>query len=120
LPPTRFNRDTKFLGGSLSERLLELLYFDSVFVGADGVDEEGVRCVRTPEVARLTQVMLKPATRRFLVADHNKAGERAYVKNGALNDFDLGITTPGIPPNLISNYEKMTTIKTIECSEQQD
>jgi len=58
-----------------------------VFVGADGVDVEGVCCVRTPEVARLAQVMLKRATRRFL--DHTKAGERGYVKYGALNDFDL-------------------------------
>jgi len=115
-----YNRDTNFLGGSLSERLLELLHFDSVFVGADAVDEEGMCFVRTPEVARLTQVMLKRATRRFLLADHTKAGEHRYVKYGALNDFDLWITTAGIPPNLISNYEKMTTIKTLQSSEQED
>jgi DeoR/GlpR family transcriptional regulator of sugar metabolism len=112
-----YNRDTNFLGGSLSERLLELLHFDSVFVGADSVDEEGMCFVRTPEVARLTQVMLKRATRRFLLADHTKAGENGYVKYGALNDFDLWITTVGIPANLRANYEKLTTLKIMEWSE---
>ncbi len=115
-----YNRDTNFLGGSLSERLLESLYFDSVFVGADAVDEEGMCFVRTPEVARLTQVMLKRAKRRFLLADHTKAGDHGYVKYGALNDFDLWITTLGMPPKLIEEYQKMTTIKAMEWSEQQD
>lgn len=115
-----YNRDTNFLGGSLSERLLEQLYFDAVFVGADAVDQDGMCFVRTPEVARLTQVMLKRATRRFLLADHTKAGRHGYVKYGALNDFDLWITTVGINPKLSAGYEKMTTIKAMEWSKQQD
>jgi DeoR/GlpR family transcriptional regulator of sugar metabolism len=115
-----YNRDTNFLGGSLSERLLEVLYFDAVFVGADAVDENGVCFVRSPEVARLTQVMLKRATRRFLLADHTKAGGRGYVNYGSLKDFDLWLTTVGIPPKLIARYEKMTSVRALEWSEQHE
>jgi hypothetical protein len=42
------------------------------------------------------------------------------VKYGALNDFDLWITTVGINPKLSAGYEKMTTIKAMEWSKQQD
>jgi len=120
IPGGLYNRDTNFLGGSLSERLLELLSFDAAFVGADAVDENGVCFVRSPEVARLTQVMLKRATRRFLLADHTKAGGHGYVNYGTLGDFDLCMTTVGIPPKLSTRYEKMTTIKPLQWSEQND
>jgi DeoR/GlpR family transcriptional regulator of sugar metabolism len=118
IPGGLHHRDTNFLGGGLSERLLELLSFDAAFVGADAVDENGVCFVRSPEVARLTQVMLKRATRRFLLADHTKAGGHGYVNYGTLGDFDLWMTTVGIPPKLSTRYEKMTTIKPLEWSEQ--
>lgn len=115
-----YNRDTNFLGGSLAERLLEQLYVDAVFVGADAVSEDGLCFVRTPEVARLTQVMLKRATRCFLLADHTKTGGHGYVKYGTLSDFDLWITTVGIPPKLSAKYEKMTTIKAVDWSNQHE
>lgn len=76
--------------------------------------------VRTPEVARLTQVMLKRATRRFLLADRTKAGGHGYVKYGALSDFDLWITTVGITAKLSTIYEKMTTVRATDGSKQQD
>jgi len=109
-----YNRDTNFLGGSLSERLLEMLFFDSVFVGADSVDPNGVCFVRSPEVARLTQLMLKRAARRFLLADHTKAGGLSYVSYGTLGDFDLWVTTAGMEPELRAVYGRMTTVKEVE------
>lgn len=106
-----YNRETNFLGGSLSERLLEMRYFDAVFVGADAIDDTGQCMVGSPDVARLTQVMLRRASRRFLLADHTKAGGKSHVTYGSLRDFDLWITTPGIGAKRLANYHKVTTIK---------
>jgi DeoR/GlpR family transcriptional regulator of sugar metabolism len=109
-----YSRDTNFLGGSLSERLLEMLYFDAVFVGADAVDNTGKCMVRSADVARLTQVMLKRATRRFLLADHTKAGRTSHVIYGSLGDFDLWVTTTGISSKLLAAYRKLTTVKEVD------
>lgn len=115
-----YNRDTNFLGGSLAERLLEMLYFDAVFVGADAIDESGRCQVRDPEVARLTQIMLKRAKHHFLLADHTKAGGHGYVTYGTLNDFDLWITTTGISAKCIAAYRKMTMVREISESTASD
>lgn len=112
-----YNRDTNFLGGSLSERLLETLYFDAVFVGADAVDDAGRCLVREPDVARLTQVMLRRATRRFLLADHSKAGLHSHVTYGNLGEFDLWITTAGMNPQLLTLYKTLTSIKEVPWSD---
>lgn len=112
-----YNRDTNFLGGSLAERLLELRYFDAAFVGADAIDEAGRCLVRDASVARLTQLMLKRANRKFLLADHTKAGAHSYVIYGSLSDFDLWITTPGIGAKRLAAYQKLTTIR--EAPEQE-
>jgi len=115
-----YNRDNNFLGGNLAERLLEMLFFDAVFVGVDSVDREGICSVRSPDVARLTQVMLRRSTRRILLADHTKAGKRGYVSYGSLKDFDLWITTSGLSPELRSIYEKFTTIKEVKSPASDD
>jgi DeoR/GlpR family transcriptional regulator of sugar metabolism len=112
-----YNRNTNFLGGSLSERLLEMLYFDAVFVGADAIDEAGRCLVQAPEAARLTQVMLKRANRRFLLADHTKAGSHSHVTYGNLGDFDMWITTTGMNPELLALYRTMTSIKEVGWSD---
>ena len=106
-----YNRDTNFLGGSMAERLLEMRYFDAVFVGADAVDEEGQCMVSSPDVARLTQLMLRRANRRFLLADHTKVGAQASVVYGKLTDFDMWITTRGMAQGQFESYGKMTTVK---------
>lgn len=115
-----YSRDTNFLGGSLSERLLEMLYFDALFVGADAIDESGKCMVRLPEVARLTQVMIRRTTRRFLLADHTKAEAKGYVSYGSLKDFDAWITTTGMDPNLLRSYQEMTTVKEVSWSDRDE
>jgi DeoR/GlpR family transcriptional regulator of sugar metabolism len=115
-----YSRDTNFLGGSLSERLLEMLYFDALFVGADAIDQSGKCMVRLPEVARLTQVMIRRTTRRFLLADHTKAGAHGYVSYGSLKDFDAWITTTGMDPHLLRIYQEMTTVKEVPSPDRDE
>ena len=61
--------------------------------------------------------MLKRATRRFLLADHSKAGSHSHVTYGNLSDFDMWITTAGMDPKLLSTYRTMTSIKEVQLSD---
>jgi DeoR/GlpR family transcriptional regulator of sugar metabolism len=61
--------------------------------------------------------MLKRATRRFLLADHSKAGLHSHVTYGNLGDFDMWITTAGMNPKLLSAYRTMTSIKEVRWSD---
>lgn len=106
-----YNRETNFMGGSLAERMLEMRYFDAAFVGADAIDEAGQCMVGLPDVARLTEVMLRRANRRFLLADHTRVSARASVVYGNLSDFDLWVTTPGISEKQRQRYDSMTTLR---------
>jgi DeoR/GlpR family transcriptional regulator of sugar metabolism len=115
-----YSRDTNFLGGSLSERLLEMLYCDSLFVGADAINQSGNCMVRSPEAARLTQVMIRRTTRRFLLADHTKTGMNGHVSYGSLKDFDAWITTTGMDPDLLRIYKEMTTVKEVPWSDRDE
>lgn len=88
-----YNNDSYSLRGSLAERMLDDLYFDLVFLGADAIDDEGRCMVATPEEARFTQMMMRKGRRRILLADHTKAGRKGYVAFGRLSDFSEWITS---------------------------
>jgi len=105
-----YHPDLKFLGGSITEWILEMLEFDLVFVGADALDDGGRCLVSDPVVARLTQLMLKRSRRRILLADHTKAGARSHAAYGNLREFDLWITTAGIKSRQLGHFREMTRI----------
>jgi DeoR/GlpR family transcriptional regulator of sugar metabolism len=107
----KYNSELYSLQGSLTEQLLESLQFDLCFIGADAVTAEGQCMVETPEEASLTRAMLRRARRRVLLADHTKCGSGGYFAYGALRDFSLWITTPGIAPELVQTYRTMVEIK---------
>ena len=67
--------------------------------------------VDTPEEAGLTQAMLRRSTRRILLADHTKCGRAGHFVYGALSDFQLWITTPGIAPEALAVFHTMVEIK---------
>ena len=99
------------LRGSLTEQVLESIHPDSVFLGADAIDEEGQCLVMTPEEARMTQVMLRSGTKKYLLADHTKFGAKGYVAYGTLQDFDMWITTPGVSRIKMDDFRHKTQIK---------
>ena len=105
-----YHRDLKFLGGSITEWILEMLEFDLAFVGADALDDGGRCLVTDPVVARLTQLMLKRSRRRVLLADHSKVGARSHAAYGNLWEFDLWITTAGIKSRQLGHFRNMTRI----------
>ncbi|HTO20874.1 MAG TPA: DeoR/GlpR family DNA-binding transcription regulator [Spirochaetia bacterium] len=107
----RYNRELYSLQGSLTEHILEGQQFDVCFIGADSVTPEGQCMVVTPEEASLTRAMLRRARRRVLLADHTKCAEGGYHAYGTLKDFNLWITTAGVPAELLQAYRTMVQIK---------
>lgn len=106
----RYHSELLYLGGSLTEHLLESLNFDIVFLGTEAVDGEGRCLVADQEIARLTEVMLRRGQRKILLADHTKVGAKGYVAYGMLEDFDLWITSPGIDKRQLRKYRKKTSV----------
>jgi DeoR/GlpR family transcriptional regulator of sugar metabolism len=98
------------LNGGILERTLEWLEFDTVFLGADRIDADGRCLVRDEEVARTTQVMLRRGKRAILLADHTKVEGEGHVSYGRLEDFDLWITSQGLPAGLKRKLGRQTEI----------
>jgi len=105
-----YNPELHSISGSLTERMLELLHFDRVFLGVDAIDETGRCMVRTSVEARLTQIMLRCGGKKILLADHTKVGKTGYVAYGTLRDFDTWITTPGIDEAVMKTFREATHI----------
>ena len=109
-----YNPGLFYTVGSLMERMLEMLEFDTVFLGTDGIDCEG-RCLsQDAEMARATEVMLRRGRRRILLADHTKLNAGGNIAYGNLENFDLWITTPGIPADTREKFDSMITLMEAE------
>lgn len=109
-----YHPDMFFLGGSLMERVLETIAADIVFVGADAVDSSGRCLVTDQDTARTAQLMLRRGRRKILLADNTKLNRPGQVVYASLRDFDLWISTPGIPRGLLKRLRRLTTIKEVK------
>ena len=108
-----YNPEMQFIGGSMMEQTLEGLQFDRVFLGTDAVDAKGNCLVSDPDVARLTEIMLRRGARRILLADHTKVGASAHAIYGRLSDFDIWYTTAHINPVQLRHFSQQTTVKVV-------
>ena len=81
--------------------VLERIYADIAFIGANGIDAHyGVTNVNIPE-AEMKIRFMKASRRRILVADSSKIGNVARAKVGKLEDFDLFITDNQADPEQV-------------------
>lgn len=104
-----YHRDLMYLGGVVTERVLETIAADIVFLGTDAIDRAGRCLVADHNVARTAQMMLRSGRRKILLADTSKIGAAGMVVYAALSDFDLWITagnSAGLRP-----LRRHTTIK---------
>lgn len=108
-----YRPDYSCLGGSVVERVLETIEADTVFMGTDAVDTRGRCLVVDQDVARTAQLMLRRARRRILLADHTKALASSHIVYATLRDFDLWITTAGLPSALLRRYQKQTRVREV-------
>ena len=107
------NPKMQFIGGALTEQILEGLHFDRVFLGADAIDPKGHCLVSDPDVARLTEIMLRRGTRCVLLADDTKVGANGHAVYATLSDFDVWYTTPKITPVQLRQFNQQTTVKIV-------
>jgi DeoR/GlpR family transcriptional regulator of sugar metabolism len=107
----RYRGEQHSLQGGLTEQALESLRFDLCFIGADAVSPAGQCMVGTPEEAGMVRAMLRRSTRRVLLCDHTKVGERGHFAYGSLGDFNLWISTPGMPADARETLSRMVAIK---------
>ena len=104
------NQESYSVSGSLTEKVLEDIHFDKVFLGIDWLGEDGKCYVRSASSARLAQAMLKSSKEKILLGDHTKVKSGSGFSYGGLEDFDQWITTKGLDKNQLEGYGKMTTV----------
>jgi DeoR/GlpR family transcriptional regulator of sugar metabolism len=102
-----------FLGGSLMERVLETIAADIVFLGADAIDSSGHCLTLDQDTARTAQMMLRRGRRKILLADDTKVNASAQVVYASLRDFDLWITTRGLPRQQLKQFRKYTSVREV-------
>lgn len=99
------------LGGGMLDRALDQVEFDTVFLGTDKIDTAGRCLVEDEDTARTAQIMLRRARRAILLADSTKINGRGHVVYGALRNFNLWITSRGLPADVRRKLSDKTTIK---------
>lgn len=107
----KYDHRIQHIGGGFTEKMLDDLSFDTVFLGTDAVDSDGRCLVLSQDTARTAQCMLRRGRRRILLADHTKANAAGKAAFGRLGDFDMWITTPGMGPAAVRRFGKMTTVR---------
>ncbi len=108
-----YHRELFCLGGSHLQTAMEKLTFDIVFLGTDAIDKAGICKVHDPETARLTKIMMSKGKRKILLADHTKLNESAHVAYASISDFDLWITTKGLPVSIKKKFSKLAAIREV-------
>ena len=104
------NQESYSVSGSITERILENIHFDKVFLGLDTLNENGKCFVKSASTARLAQIMLKSGKEKILLGDQTKVKVDSGFSYGSLNDFDQWITTSGIEKKQVDHYRKMTKV----------
>ena len=92
--------------GIYAEMGLANVSCSKLFIGCDGIDfESGITCA-TVEEARLTNAMMKAASKTVVLADSSKFGRRGFGKIGNIEDIDIIITDSGIPSSMKEQIEE--------------
>jgi len=104
------SQESYSVSGSITERILEDIHFDKVFLGMDWIGENGKCFVKSADSARLATAMLRCSKEKILLGDHTKVKFVSGVSYGSLVDFDLWITTSGIEKGQLEMYRKMTRV----------
>jgi DeoR/GlpR family transcriptional regulator of sugar metabolism len=75
------------LSGMLTEENLKGFRADLAFLGADGVDEDGLY-TEFQSIARVSQAIIASAQKAILVASRNKFGKTSFVRFAKWKDVD--------------------------------
>jgi DeoR family fructose operon transcriptional repressor len=103
-------KNTRSLVGYLTNDVLQKMYFDKVFLAANGIDVEfGITTPNLTE-AETKRYMLQAGKEKILVADHSKLGQRSLCRICGLEDIDLLITDQGLPDDTQQQLAAIVTV----------
>ena len=89
-------KNTRALVGYLTNDALRKMYFDKVFLAANGIDVElGITTPNLTE-AETKRYMLKAGKEKILVADHSKIGQKSLCRICGVEELDLLLTDTDI------------------------
>ncbi len=103
-------KNTRSLVGYLTNDVLRKMYFDKVFLAANGIDVEfGITTPNLTE-AETKRNMLQAGKEKILVADHSKLGQRSLCRICGLEDIDLLITDQGLSDDSQQQLAAIVTV----------
>lgn len=99
--------------GSYAEQILEDFYFNTLFLGVDGIDlEHGLTTTNAME-AHLNKQMIKVSQKVVVLADSSKFGKRGFGKICGFEDVDQIITDKGISMQILKHLEGLGVTVTV-------
>ncbi len=94
------------LTGSVTEDFISRIRFNTLFLGADAIDEHfGISNTILPEASIKTK-LCRAANKVVLAADSTKFGKTAVAKVCDLNEVDCIVTDTGLRQNLFDVFSK--------------
>ena len=96
-----FRKLSRTLVGPLSGRILTSLHISKAFLGTLGIDLESGISTTDPNEAYTKELVMRCAEQVFVLADSSKVGVPSFASSGSLEDIDVLITDPEIPPSAV-------------------
>lgn len=99
--------------GAYAEQVLQDFYFNTLFLGVDGIDlEHGLTTTNAME-AHLNRKMIDVSQKVVVLADSTKFGKRGFGKICGFEDVDHIITDKGVSEQIINHLESMGVTVTL-------
>lgn len=99
--------------GAYAEQILNDFYFNTFFLGVDGIDlDYGLTTTNSME-AHLNKKMISVSQKTIVLADSTKFGKRGFGKICGLEDIDHIITDKGISQQIVNHLEGLGVTVTI-------
>lgn len=99
--------------GVYAEQVLQDFYFNTLFLGVDGIDlDYGLTTTNAME-AHLNRKMIGVSQKTVVLADSTKFGKRGFGKICGLEDIDHIITDKGISQQIVNHLESLGVTVTI-------
>jgi len=100
-------RDKSYsLVGPEAEATMQNYYFDTLFLGVDGMDFEHGLTTSNPLEAQLNRVMVGRSNRVIAVTDSSKFGRHSFCYICDLDPIDIIITDTNITPEYEDKFKK--------------
>jgi len=99
--------------GAYAEQVLQDFYFNTLFLGVDGIDlEHGFTTTNAME-AHLNREMIKVSQKVVVLADATKFGKRGFGKICGFDNVDQIITDKGVSQQMINHIESLGVTVTV-------